>query len=129
MVDADGRMPPRNEVTPAPNGYGRNMAIRHDVALAHGIRFDERLLRYAWSEDKDFTHRLGRHGRMVNLRGAGGVHLGVKQGRTSGHRLGYSQVANPICSFRKGSYTLGRAAQNIGCSVAANLVRSVRPEP
>lgn len=129
MLDVDGRMPLRDEVMPAPHGYGCNMAIRHDVSRAHGVRFDERLPLYAWSEDMDFTHRLGRHGRIVKLRGARGVHLGVKQGRTSGHQLGYSQVANPIYLFQKGSYTLGRAARSVGRNVAANLVHSVRPEP
>lgn len=129
MIEADGRTPPPDVAIPAPHGYGCNMAIRHDVAQAHGVRFDERLPLYAWSEDMDFTHRLGRHGRIVKLRGARGVHLGVKQGRTSGHRLGYSQVANPIYLFQKGSYTLGRAARSVGRNVAANLVHSVRPEP
>lgn len=129
MIDADEHMSPRDEAIAAPHGYGCNMAIRPDVAQAYGIRFDERLPLYAWSEDVDFTHRLGRYGRMVKLRGARGVHLGVKQGRTSGHRLGYSQVANPIYLFQKGSYTLGRAARSVGRNVAANLVHSVRPEP
>ena len=129
MIEADGSAPSCDDVVPAPHGYGCNMAIRHDVARAHGIRFDERLPLYAWSEDMDFTHRLGRHGRIVKVRGARGVHLGVKQGRTSGHRLGYSQVANPIYLFQKGSYTLGRAARSVGRNVAANLVHSVRPEP
>ncbi len=129
MIDADGRMPPRDDVIPAPHGYGCNMAIRHDISQAHGVRFDERLPLYAWSEDMDFTHRLGRHGRIVKLSGARGVHLGDKQGRTSGLKLGYSQVANPIYLFQKGSYTLGRAARSVGRNVAANLVHSVRPEP
>jgi hypothetical protein len=129
MIVADGRMPPCDEVVLAPHGYGCNMAIRNDISRAHGVRFDERLPLYAWSEDMDFTHRLGRHGRIVKLLGARGVHLGVKQGRTSGHRLGYSQIANPIYLFQKGSYTLGRAARSVGRNVAANLVHSVRPEP
>jgi len=129
MIDADGHMPLRDDAIAAPHGYGCNMAIRHDIARTHGVRFDERLPLYAWSEDVDFTHRLGRYGRMVKLRGARGVHLGVKQGRTSGHQLGYSQVANPIYLFQKGSYTLGRAARSVGRNVAANLVHSVRPEP
>lgn len=114
---------------PTPHGYGCNMAIRADVARAHGVRFDERLPLYAWSEDMDFTHRLGRHGRIVKLQGARGVHLGVKSGRTSGDRLGYSQVANPIYLFQKGSYTAGRAARSVGRNIAANVARSLRPEP
>ena len=105
------------------------MAVRYDVSQAHGIRFDECLPLYAWSEDMDFNRRLDRHGRIVNLWRARGVHLGVKQGRTPGHRLGVSQVANPIYLFRKGSYTLARAACGVGRNMAANIVHLVWPEP
>lgn len=127
MIAAD--LPPRPDVRPAQHGYGCNMAIRADVARQHGVRFDERLPLYAWSEDVDFTHRLGRHGRIVTVMAARGVHLGTKQGRTSGRRLGYSQVANPIYLFRKGSYSFGRAARSVGRNVAANLAKSAWPEP
>ncbi len=127
MIAAD--TPGCHGMIPAPHGYGCNMAIRLSAAREHGIRFDERLPLYAWSEDMDFTHRLGRHGRMVKLLGARGVHLGTKRGRTSGRRLGYSQVANPIYLFQKGSYTLGRAGRSVGRNLAANVMRSLRPEP
>jgi len=114
---------------PAPHGYGCNMAIRLRTALDHGVRFDERLPLYGWSEDVDFTHRLGRFGRVVKLRGARGVHLGVKHGRSSGRRLGYSQVANPLYLRAKGSYSWRRAAGSVGRNLAANAVRAVWPEP
>jgi GT2 family glycosyltransferase len=114
---------------PAPHGYGCNMAIRFATAAAHGIRFDERLPLYGWSEDIDYTHRLGRFGRMVKLAGARGVHLGAKSGRSSGKRLGYSQVANPLYLRGKGSYSWRRAAGSVGRNLAANLVRALRPEP
>lgn len=117
------------DILPASHGYGCNMAIRLSPCRTHGLRFDERLPLYGWSEDVDFTHRLGRHGRMVKLAGARGVHLGTKQGRTSGRRLGYSQVANPIYLMGKGSYSLPRAAGSVGRNLAANLVKSLRPEP
>jgi len=129
MIEADLRTPARDDVLPAPHGYGCNMAVRLDVARAHAVRFDERLPLYAWSEDVDFTHRLGRHGRIVKLLGARGVHLGTKQGRTPGRRLGYSQVANPVYLFQKGSYTLGRAARSVGRNMTANLLRSAWSEP
>ena len=129
MIQDDLRRPPATGVIPASHGYGCNMAIRTDVARAHGIRFDERLPLYAWSEDMDFTHRVGRHGRMAKLQGARGVHLGIKQGRTSGRKLGYSQVANPVYLFQKGSYTAGRALRSVGRNVLMNLLRSLRPEP
>lgn len=129
MIEADLRTSPQHGMDTAPHGYGCNMAIRLDAARAHDVRFDERLPLYAWSEDMDFTHRLGRHGRIVKVRGARGVHLGTKQGRTSGHQLGYSQVANPIYLFQKGSYTMGRAARSVARNMAANLLRSIWSEP
>ena len=110
------------------HGYGCNMALRLAPARTHGIRFDERLPLYGWSEDVDYTHRLGRHGRIVKLYGATGVHLGSKQARSRGDRLGYSQVANPIYLFGTGSYSFGRAARSVGRNFIANLGRSLRPE-
>ncbi len=112
----------------ANHGYGCNMAVRLAMARRYGVRFDERLPLYAWSEDIDFTHRLGRHGWIAKLRGARGVHLGTKEGRTPGRRLGYSQVANPIYLFRKGSYTWGRAARSVGRNLAMNAAKAFRPE-
>jgi GT2 family glycosyltransferase len=114
---------------PAPHGYGCNMAIRIRMAAEHGVRFDERLPLYAWSEDVDFSHRLGRHGKIVKLLGARGVHLGVKSGRSSGRRLGYSQVANPLYLRDKGSYSWRRAAGSVGRNLTANLARAAWSEP
>lgn len=113
----------------APHGYGCNMAIRVANARAHDVRFDERLPLYAWSEDMDFTHRLGRFGRMVTLRAARGVHLGVKQARSPGRRLGYSQVANPLYLRGKGSYSWRRALGSVGRNLAANAARALWSEP
>ncbi len=113
----------------APHGYGCNMAIRINMAAAHDVWFDENLPLYAWSEDVDFSHRLGRHGKIVKLQGARGVHLGVKSGRGSGRRLGYSQIANPLYLRGKGSYSWRRAAGSVGRNLAANLARAVWSEP
>jgi GT2 family glycosyltransferase len=114
---------------PAPHAYGCNMALRMSTVRAHGLRFDERLPLYAWSEDMDFTHRIARHGTIGKLDGARGVHLGVKQGRSSGLRLGYSQVANPIYLLQKGSYSAGRAGRSVCRNLAANLTRALWSEP
>jgi GT2 family glycosyltransferase len=129
LIEAGARTPHDPGLDRAPHGYGCNMAIRLAPVRQHGVRFDERLPLYAWSEDVDFTHRLARHGWIAKLRGARGVHLGTKHGRTPGHRLGYSQVANPIYLFRKGSYSLGRTARSVGRNIAANVLRAPRPEP
>lgn len=126
LIAAD---PGGDGLQPSPHGYGCNMAVRLDTVRRHGLRFDERLPLYAWSEDIDFTHRLARHGWIAKLGGARGVHLGVKEGRTPGRRLGYSQVANPVYLFHKGSYTFGRAARSVGRNLAMNAARALRPEP
>jgi GT2 family glycosyltransferase len=93
-----------NEVWPAAHGYGCNMAIRLAPARANNTRFDERLPLYGWSEDVDYTHRLGRHGRIVKLPGARGVHLGTKHGRTSAGSVGRNLAANALKSFWSESY-------------------------
>ena len=128
LIAADGTAPD-HRFDPAPHGYGCNMAINLGAARQHGVRFDERLPLYAWSEDVDFTHRLGRFGRIIKLRGARGVHLGVKHGRSSGRRLGYSQVANPIYLRAKGSYSWRRALGSVGRNLAANSLRAFWSEP
>ena len=128
MLNSNSQISCEAGVDAAKHGYGCNMAVRLATARRHMVRFDERLPLYAWSEDVDYTHRLGRYGKIVKLRGAVGVHLGVKQGRSRGDRLGYSQVANPIYLFGKGSYSFGRAARSVGRNIAANLAGSLRPE-
>jgi len=110
------------------NGYGCNMAVRMAPVLAHDLRFDEALPLYAWYEDIDFTRALGRHGAILRLEGARGVHLGVKSARTPGLRLGYSQVVNPVYLARKGTFPWGHAVPSAARHCAMNLVRSLWPE-
>jgi GT2 family glycosyltransferase len=119
---------PQSDVEPTFSGYGCNMALRLDVVRAHALRFDERLPLYGWYEDIDFCRRLGRHGRIVQVVAARGVHLGVKGGRTSGRRLGYSQVINPLYLWRKGTYPLGHALRSVGRHLLINGARSLWPE-
>lgn len=128
MIAAD---PPQDAAAlePAPHGYGCNMALRIATTQEHGLKFDERLPLYGWSEDVDFTHRIGRHGGIVKLLGARGVHLGTKKGRSSGRRLGYSQVANPLYLRGKGSYSWGRAVRSVGRNLAANSLGAMWSEP
>lgn len=107
--------------------YGCNMAIR--MADARGLRFDEALPLYGWQEDIDFTYRLGARGRLISTGRVTGVHLGTKGGRTSGRRLGYSQVANIVYLRRKGSMQPGLGGRLLRQNLLSNLVRSIRPEP
>ena len=114
---------------PVENGYGCNMAVRLAAVRAAQCRFDERLPLYGWLEDVDFSRQLAREGRIAKLAAARGVHLGVKQGRQSGVRLGYSQIANPIYLSRKGTCPWSRTLRQMGRNVAMNLARSLNPEP
>ncbi|WP_424361273.1 glycosyltransferase family 2 protein [Methylocystis parvus] len=114
-------------VTDETGTYGCNMAFR--LAAAPHLRFDENLPLYAWLEDTDFSAQYARLGRVVRTNHFCGVHLGVTSGRTSGVRLGYSQIANPLYLVRKGTVT-PRFALNLALrNMIANAVKSPRPEP
>jgi glycosyltransferase involved in cell wall biosynthesis len=110
------------------NTYGCNMCFRLEPVRLHGIRFDELLPFYGWYEDVDFSRRLSPHGAIVRVSTAWGVHLGTKGGRTSGRRLGYSQIANPIYLAQKGSVSWGFAVTSAVSRFTKNLVRSLVPE-
>jgi GT2 family glycosyltransferase len=107
--------------------YGCNMSMRS--RLIGDLRFDERLVLYGWQEDIDFTSQLRRHGRVVGLNSLIGVHLGLKAGRVSGIRFGYSQVVNPIYLIKKGTVPATFALDLMARNIVANLVRSLWPEP
>ena len=116
--------------TPVFSGYGCNMAVRATMMREHGLLFDERLPLYGWQEDVDLSRRLAQFGKVMRLEGACGVHLGVKQGRSSGVRLGYSQVANPLyLAQKRAGYPLLRALEHIGRNIAMNIAHAPRPEP
>lgn len=106
--------------------YGCNMAFRLDAA--RGLRFDERLPLYGWQEDVDFTHRLSRRGKLLHTSEVTGIHLGARSGKTSGKRLGYSQVANIVYLWRKGSMPPWLGEEMLFRNLVANTVRSIWPE-
>ncbi|MFB9948313.1 glycosyltransferase [Rhizobium puerariae] len=108
--------------------YGCNMAFR--VSAIGEARFDERLVLYGWLEDRDFAASLAkRGGRFVKSDEASGVHMGVKSGRVSGERLGYSQIVNPLYMLRKGTMTLRQVADQVFRNMVSNFGRLLWPEP
>jgi GT2 family glycosyltransferase len=120
----------RDQVKTVFSGYGCNMAVRAATMRTNNILFDERLPLYGWQEDVDLSRRLAAFGRVVEVASARGIHLGVKLGRSSGVRLGYSQVANPLYLFRKKcGYPFSRALEHIARNMAMNLVHCPWPEP
>jgi hypothetical protein len=125
MIEADTD-PPSFEL-PREALYGCNMIIR--LSAAQGLRFDTALPLYGWQEDIDFTYQLGQRGDMVKSSLLRGVHLGAKGGRSPGARLGYSQIANPIYLLRKRTIPPALARRIMWRNLAANLARSLMPEP
>ena len=107
--------------------YGCNMSIRASAMIGH--RFDERLPLYAWQEDIDFTYPLGKKGVLLKSSKLVGVHMGIKTGRTSGLRFGYSQIANVIYLLRKGTMQPDLWAGMLRRNIISNLIGSIRPEP
>lgn len=107
--------------------YGCNMALR--LASLGELRFDEALPLYGWMEDVDLTYQLSQRGRLVEATELTGIHLGLRGGRQSGRRLGYSQVANIVYMYRKGTMPPDTGWCKLRHNLAANFVRSFRPEP
>lgn len=108
--------------------YGCNMAFRREAI--HELRFDERLVLYGWLEDRDFGGALAKRGwGCIKIGKAIGAHLGIKAGRVSGRRLGYSQIVNPIYLRRKGTMTTASLMEHLFRNITSNVARSLLPEP
>jgi GT2 family glycosyltransferase len=111
-----------------PDGlYGCNMVYR--ISAIGAARFDPQLPLYAWQEDLDFGVQVRARGLLAKTEAFVGVHRGVKGGRTSGVRLGYSQIANPYYLCRKGTMRWGFALRLMLRNFAANHAKAFRAEP
>ena len=108
------------------NGYGCNMAVRWSTLRDKGVWFDEQLPLYAWGEDVDFSRQASLYGTVLKADALVGVHLAWKQGRTSGVRFGYSQVANQVYLAHKGTVTRLGAMRKAAENIAANVVGACR---
>ena len=103
--------------------YGCNMAVRADVASS--CRFDEELPLYGWQEDCDYTGQVRRLGEARIVPFCQGVHLGVKSARSSGLRLGYSQVANPLHIAARKNMRVTRMLRFILKALVANVAKTL----
>jgi glycosyltransferase involved in cell wall biosynthesis len=126
LRQSEAEMPPDPQVVDHVGAYGCNMSMR--AAMIGNLRFDERLVLYGWQEDIDFTSQMRSRGRVVGVSSIRGVHLGMKAGRVSGERFGYSQVANAVYLVRKGTVPASFALPLMGRNIAANVARSIWPE-
>ncbi len=117
---------PATSQNDCPSLYGCNMAFR--LSAAKGLRFDEKLPLYGWQEDVDFTHQLSWRGRLVKTSALTGVHMGARSGKTSGKRLGYSQIANIVYLWRKGTMVRWLGERLLFQNIVSNVVRSLWSE-
>jgi GT2 family glycosyltransferase len=124
-LDRGGDRPPLSQGD-CQSLYGCNMAIR--VSAAQGLRFDEKLPLYGWQEDVDFTYQLSWRGRLVKTSELTGIHMGARSGKTSGRRLGYSQIANIVYLWRKGTMRPWLGERLLFQNIVSNVVRSLWPE-
>jgi glycosyltransferase involved in cell wall biosynthesis len=115
-----------NAATECKDLYGCNMAYR--MSAIGESSFDERLVLYGWMEDADFSRTVGRKGRLMRCGAMVGVHLGIKSGRMSGKRYGYSQVVNPWYLHRKGTLSVGEACSKSLLPLLMNAAKTIRPE-
>lgn len=106
--------------------YGCNMSYR--VSALAGLTFDEALPLYGWQEDVDFSFQVGRRGLLLRTEQLSGVHMGAKTGRTSGRRLGYSQISNPVYLLRKQTIPPRLAFRLMRRNIVANIAGAVWPE-
>jgi hypothetical protein len=106
--------------------YGCNMAFR--MSAIEDMRFDERLVLYGWLEDKEFSRKAGKMGRLVECNWLIGVHLGLQSGRVSGKKYGYSQIVNAWYLYKKGTLTRREVAFNILRALSVNAVKTLRQE-
>lgn len=123
------RPPPAEGVEDVYGAYGCNFGVRLAAVRQRRVRFDEELPLYGWQEDIDFSRQLAPFGAIVISNRLRGVHLGVKHGRTSGVKFGYSQIANPIYLIRKGTMSMRFGSRLMLRNVCANVLRSAWPEP
>lgn len=125
MIAADRPPQPPREVH-KPALYGCNMSFR--AAAMAGLAFDEALPLYGWQEDVDFSFQVGRRGVLLRTDRLAGVHMGAKAGRTSGRRLGYSQIANPVYLLKKRTIPPRLAFRLMRRNIVANIAGALWPE-
>lgn len=127
LLNAGDVSPPVASEREMPALYGCNLSAR--ASATKDLWFDENLPLYGWQEDVDFSYQLGQRGKLLLTDRLAGVHMGAKSGRTSGRRLGYSQIANPVYLLRKNTIPHRLAWRLMVRNVVANAVRTFRPEP
>ena len=107
--------------------YGCNFALRK--AMLGNLRFDERLVLYAWLEDADFSMNFGQVAKICFAPALKAVHLMFPSGGRTNHiRFGFSQVMNPyyLCIKNKPIFSFSEVIKEHWLrGVSINLIKGV----
>ena len=100
--------------------FGCNMTVRS--AAVRREQFDERMVLYAYLEDRDYAARIARHGRIMAYTPAKLIHFGSRGGRVSEKMMGYAMTMNATYLLRKGVLNPKEWARLGPGTFAANLL-------
>lgn len=100
--------------------FGCNMTVRS--AAVRQEPFDERMVLYAYLEDRDYAARIAQYGRIMSYTPAKLIHFGSRGGRVSEKMMGYAMTMNSTYLFRKGVLNLKEYARLGPGTFAANLL-------
>jgi hypothetical protein len=106
--------------------FGCNM-IFMDYCFRN-LSFDAALPEYGWLEDLHFSRQCIRtFGSLIHFSSCYGVHLGnMNSGRNRGIKMGYSQIANPIYMYTRGTLSVSEMLYFVGRALGSNVLRSLR---
>lgn len=107
--------------------FGCNMTVRS--AAARREQFDERMVLYAYLEDRDYAARIARHGRIMTYTPAKLIHFGSPGGRIPEKMMGYAMTMNSTYLFRKGVLNLKEYVRLGPGTFAANLFGALGIRP
>jgi len=124
-VHAGDQAPLQLDLITSIDAYGATMSVRR--AAFDVVRFDERLPLYGYMEDLDFAQQCAHIGKLAYCHNARLVHLFMPSGRIPGIRMGFSQVANPLYLWRKGTLPSRVLCRVLMRHLAANALKSMLP--
>lgn len=80
---------------------GCNMSYRSNILFEFNLRFDEKLNDYAYMEDQDFSSRVLKYGKLVQISNAKLIHHVTAISRSKQKQLFASYIINSYYLFKK----------------------------
>jgi hypothetical protein len=100
--------------------HGSLMCVRRSIAIREP--FESVLLRYAYLEDADMTHRASRHGLLLRCLSAKICHLGIFGGRLPPYVVALLGALNPVVLHALYSNDIARSKKQLRKQMRRRLV-------